>query len=80
VGNELFNKVTEATGLPKELVEQELGKVLTGKGIAQNEVTLDELRLALADYLREVILHAKDEFEDGVYIEEEISPEDLGKE
>lgn len=80
MGNELFNKVTEATGLPKDLVEQELAQLLNGKGIGQEELTLDELRLALADYLREVILHAKDKFEDGVFIEEEISPEDLGKE
>ena len=80
MGNELFKAITTATGLPDDLVTTELTKVLSKKGYARDDVTLDELRLALADYLREVILHAKDKFEEGVWIEEDVRPEDLGKE
>jgi len=80
MGNELFRQVTRETGLPEDLVARELSKILSKKGIELNEVTLDELRLALAEYLREVILHAKDKFEDGVPVEEEINPEELGVE
>jgi hypothetical protein len=80
MGNELFKKITDATGLPSELVTQELSKVLMDRGLSSEELTLEGLRAAMADYLREVILHAKDEFEEGVYIEEEIHPNDLGRE
>ncbi|MDZ4677261.1 MAG: hypothetical protein SGI74_07085 [Oligoflexia bacterium] len=82
MGNELFKAVTGATGLPSDLVANELSKVLSNVGIARDEVTLEELRLALAEYLREVIIHAKDKFDEegGIVIEEVISPEDLGKE
>jgi hypothetical protein len=79
-GNEIFKTITAATGLPEDLIRRELAKILANKGIAQDEVTMDDLRAALADYLREVILHAKDKFEDGVWIEEVIPPEELGQE
>jgi len=80
MGNELFKTVTGATGLPEELITKELSEILIGKGLAKEEVTIEELRVVLADYLREVILHAKDKFEDGFCVEEEVDPEDLGKE
>jgi hypothetical protein len=80
MGNELFKSVTGATGLPEDLISEELNKLLITKGIQRSEVTLDELRDALAGYLREVIVGAKDEFESGVWIEDEVHPEDLGKE
>jgi hypothetical protein len=80
MGNELFKSVTGATGLPEELISQELSKVLSNKGITRSDVTLEELREALAGYLREVIVGAKDQFEEGVWIEDEVRPEDLGKE
>jgi hypothetical protein len=81
MGNELFKTVTGATGLPSDLVAKELSKVLSNKGIARDEVTLEELRSALAEYLREVLLHAKDQFDqEGVWVEEVVPPEELGKE
>ena len=79
MGNEIFKTVTKATGLPEDLIRDELGKVLNAKGIARDEVSLDELRAVLAEYLRETILNAKEEFEDGVVVEEEVHPDDLGK-
>ena len=79
MGNELFKSITNATGLPDDLISKELDKVLNQKGIAKDDVTLDELRDVLASYLREVILSAKTEFEEGVWIEDEIKLEDLGK-
>lgn len=79
-GNEIFRTITEATGLPEEMIRQELGKILAAKGIARDEVTMEDIRTALADYLREVIIHAKDKFEDGFWMEEVVQPEDLGKE
>jgi hypothetical protein len=80
MANELFKKIAEATGLPNDLITKELNEIVGGKGLQSDEVTLDELRLAMAEYLREVILQAKYKFEDGVEIEEEVPPEELGKE
>ena len=80
MANDLFKKVTEATGLPTELITKELTQIVSSKGIQDDNLTLDDLRAVMAEYLREVILQAKFQFEDGIEVEEEISPEDLGKE
>ncbi len=80
MANELFKKVTDATGLPSDLITKELNQIVNNKGIQSDDLTLDELRVVMAEYLREVILQAKFKFEDGIEMEEEISPEELGKE
>jgi hypothetical protein len=80
MANQLFKDVAEATGLPNDLITKELSQLVSNKGIENDNLTLDELRLVMADYLREVILQAKNKFEDGIEIEEEVAPEDLGRE
>jgi hypothetical protein len=80
MANELFKKVTDATGLPSDLITKELTQIVNNKGIQSDDLTLDDLRVVMAEYLREVILQAKFKFEDGIEVEEEISPEELGKE
>ena len=45
MGNELFKQLTNATGLPGDLVGDELARVLKQKGISSDSLTLDELRL-----------------------------------
>ena len=80
MANQLLKDVAEATGLPQELITKELGQIVNLRGLPTENLTLDELRLAMAEYLREVILHAKNKFENGIEIEEEIPPEELGKE
>ncbi len=80
MGNEIFQTVTGATGLPQELVERELAETLKSKGITIDKVTLEDLRQVLADYLRETILHAKDKFANGVWIEETNPYDELGQE
>lgn len=81
MANSLLKEVAKATGLPTDLITKELGQIVSDKGISnQDDLSLEDLRSAMAQYLREVLLHAKNKFEDGVEIEEEISPEDLGQE
>jgi hypothetical protein len=80
MANQLFKEITDATGLPTDLITKELSQLVSNKGIENDNLTLDDLRLVMADYLREVILQAKNKFEDGIEIEEEVSPEDLGRE
>ncbi len=50
-GPELLNTVVSLTGLPGDLVETELRKVLEETGCSGDTVTLDELRAALLVYL-----------------------------
>lgn len=57
----LFSVVTEATGLPQDLISGELEKLLNRAGIEQSELTLDELRLVLAEYVQDVLLAAQEE-------------------
>jgi hypothetical protein len=61
-GDALFEQVTEATGLPQDLMSNELGRLLKKCGVSQSEMTLDDLRRVLADYVQDVLLSAKDEF------------------
>ena len=54
MGNKLFAEVTELTGLPEELIGPELKSLLERKGVAPEQLTMDSLREALADYLSQV--------------------------
>lgn len=54
MGNDLFSEVTKLTGLPEELIRAELTKLLEGKGISPDKMTMDCLRSALTDYLHQV--------------------------
>tara|TARA_Y100000817_G_C16493336_1_gene383430 strand:- start:29 stop:292 length:264 start_codon:yes stop_codon:yes gene_type:complete len=56
----LFNQVIELTGLPTSFVEPRLEALLAAKGISSDELTVEELRLVLVDFLQDVILEAKD--------------------
>lgn len=77
MGNEVFNSILDATGLPKELVSKELEGLLLKKGISPTDVTVEDLRSTLSEYLKEVILKAKDSFDQGIVLEEEVDPEDF---
>ena len=53
-GNQLFDEVMSLTGLPKELVSEDLAPVLQRLGVTPESMTLDDLRRAMAEYLAEV--------------------------
>ena len=55
MGNELFRKVIELSGLPKEVITKELNDILKEMKIEPSQVTEPELRSALAHYLRNTI-------------------------
>ena len=62
MGDELFSQVTDATGLPKDLISEELARLLSQSGICTSEMTLDDLRKILSEYVQDVLLAAKDEY------------------
>lgn len=51
LANKLFRELVGLTGLPSDLIQQELALLLEKKGISPDEVTMESLRAALADYL-----------------------------
>lgn len=61
MGDDLFRQVTEATGLPKDLISDELSQLLEVAGVERNEMTLDDLRMVLADYVQDVLLKIREE-------------------
>ncbi len=62
-GSELISELAEASGLPSDLVGQELSFLIRQAGKDTTEVTLDELRELLANYLQEVLVEAKSSLE-----------------
>lgn len=50
-GQELIQKVIELTGLPDDLVRKELNQILEDQGTEANELTMQNLREALAAHL-----------------------------
>jgi hypothetical protein len=62
MGEELFNEVTSATGLPKDVVSDELNRLLAQSGLTKDDMTLDDLRHVLAEYVQDILLNAKHEF------------------
>jgi hypothetical protein len=63
MGDELFNQVTEATGLPQEWIANELGNLLAAAGVERSELTIDDLRRVLSDYVQDVLLQAHDQYQ-----------------
>jgi hypothetical protein len=62
MGEKLLGEITEATGLPKELVSAELVRLIEAAGLTPAETTLDDLRKILANYVQDVLLEAKQDF------------------
>lgn len=54
MGNKLFSEVTNLTGLPEDLIGPELKQLLTSKGVTPEQLTMESLREALANYLTEI--------------------------
>lgn len=61
-GKELIEQVASATGLPQDLVTSELNANIKNQGLNPDNISLDQLRLVLAEYLQDVLLSAKAEY------------------
>ena len=57
----LAQTLIAATGLPQDPVEREFNKILERYGKSQDELTLDELREVMAEYLNLVFLELAEE-------------------
>lgn len=57
----LFGQVTELTGLPQDLITEELNQLLSAAGVSRTDLTLDDLREILAEYVQDVLLQAQNQ-------------------
>lgn len=72
-GAQLLTEVTDATGLPNDLVGNELARLVASAGLSEETLTLDDLRDLLAAYLQDVIVEAKHSFGSGSGTEAEFA-------
>lgn len=54
-GKDLFNQVVKLTGIPAKNIREELKLILDRKNIDVKNLTLDQLRMVVASYLREIM-------------------------
>ena len=54
--NGLLKSVVAATGLPEKPVQNELSSLIARSGLSCDDLTLDELREVMAEYLNLVFL------------------------
>ena len=59
-GPSLIQALIEASGLPKKRISRELNGLIEKAGKKQQNLTMDELRDILVDYLQTVLIEAKD--------------------
>lgn len=60
MGMKLVDMVIENTGLPERPVREEMTALLERNGVNPETMTLDDLRLVMADYLQDVFLELKE--------------------
>lgn len=61
--SELLKNLISATGISEELISSELTQLTNRAGIKPEDLTIEDLRQILADYVQEVLLSAKAEFD-----------------
>ena len=59
MGNALLKTVVAHTDLPNDPVERELQRLIEKAGLNPENVTIEDLRSILAEYLQDVLLEAK---------------------
>ncbi len=62
-GSQLIETIVHSTDLPEEPLDRELKSLIKKAGMTPESLTLDQLRSVLADYLQEVLLDAKLDYE-----------------
>ena len=63
-GRRLLSTVLNATGISGESLDAEMQKVMSASNVSEETLTLEQLRELLASYLQDVLLEAKESFED----------------
>lgn len=62
MGEALLKQVVESTGLPENLVSEEIQALRQKAGISEQDMTLENLRKIVASYLQDVWVEKQKEF------------------
>ena len=54
-GDALFNQLVRLTGIPSQAIKRELTTILEKKNIDIKNLTVDQLRIVVASYVREIM-------------------------
>lgn len=68
MGERLLGTVAVATGLPQDLIDDELTRLLQRAGFSRETVTMDQLRTILAEYVQDVLLQLQQDFESASHL------------
>ncbi len=63
MGEKLLKEISDSTGLPKDLVDAELVRLLIAAGLDPRQTTLEDLRSILCDYAQDILVEAKTSLE-----------------
>ena len=58
-GKDLINKVSSSSDMPAEVIKDELKDLLSHHDLSEQNLTLDQLREVVAEYLQDVFLETK---------------------
>lgn len=58
-GLDLLKLLIESTGLPTESLAIEINRLVDQHGLVASDITLDDVRNILTDYLQETLVEAK---------------------
>jgi hypothetical protein len=70
-GGELIQTLLSSTGLPEDVVGEELGNILESAGASPATLTIDELRTAMLAYLEATLAAVGESSPDGMESEQE---------
>lgn len=59
--NPVLNEIIENCGLPKEMITKELSQIILKNGYSEENITLEQMREVMADYIQTVFLELKEE-------------------
>lgn len=61
MSDNFFDQITNATGLPPDMIASELGKIIQAAGLEKDLMTLEDLRRVLSEYVQDVLVAAKED-------------------
>ncbi len=73
-GPNIIKKLISATGISEELISTELANLSSRAGIHPEDLTIEDLRQILAEYVQEVLLSAKEQFDEKAALEKGLTP------
>lgn len=60
MGERLFDQIVSGTGLPETLAQDEFTALLARYGKTPDQLTLEDLRLIVADFMQDVLVDVKE--------------------